>query len=87
MAPAPKTDTRFAEDGRLDAADSPGVDHWTRVANEYWLKASKSKRIKKDVIKSEIWDVLEKENFQFRSLLVLENLQILESYAYRVKFR
>jgi len=87
MAPAPNTDTSLAEDGRLDAVDSYGVDHWTRVANEHWLKTSKSKKIKKDVIKSEIWDILEKENFQFRSLVVLENLQILESYAYRVKFR
>jgi intron-binding protein aquarius len=29
-------------------------------------------------LKTEIWDVLEKEGFLFKSLLVLENLQILE---------
>jgi len=29
-------------------------------------------------LKTEIWDVLEKEDFAFKSLLVLENLQVLE---------
>ena len=81
MAPAPDVGTTPAEDGRLGAADGTGLDHWTRVANENWLKRARSKKVKKDVVKSEIWDVLEKESFQSRSLLVLENLQILESYV------
>lgn len=85
MAPAPDVDMKPTEDGRLGATDSDGVDHWAQVANEHWLKTSKSKKVKKDVIKSEIWDVLEKENFHFRSLLALENLQILESYVHNKK--
>ena len=28
----------------------------------------------------DIWDVLDQEAFNFRSLLVLENLQLLEKY-------
>ena len=53
-------------------------DHnFVRVAKENWLESS-SKRIRPDVLKKDIWDVLEKEQFPFRSLLVLENLQILE---------
>ena len=79
MAAAPDVDIKPAEDGRLNGADSNGVDHWTQVANKHWLKRSKRKKVKNDVIKSEIWDVLEKENFHSRSLLALENLQILES--------
>lgn len=82
MAPAPDVDIKPAEDGRLGATDSTGVDHWTQVANKHWLRTSKSKKVKKDVIKGEIWDVLEKEDFHFSSLLALENLQILESYVY-----
>lgn len=83
MAPAPNIDNESNEDGRQKASDSHELDHWTQVANQHWLKGSKSQKIKKDVIKGEIWDVLEKENFHYRSLLELENLQILESYAQR----
>lgn len=83
MAPAPNINHEPSKDGHLDATDSYGLDHWTQIANKHWLKSSKTKKIKNDGIKSEIWDVLEKEHFQFRSLMVLENLQILESYAYR----
>ncbi len=33
-------------------------------------------------MKTEIWDVLEQDDFAFKSLLVLENLQVLESYLW-----
>ncbi|KAH6625050.1 hypothetical protein B0J18DRAFT_479838 [Chaetomium sp. MPI-SDFR-AT-0129] len=39
-------------------------------------------KVKNDVLKREIWDVLEKENFPQKSLLELEGLQILESYLW-----
>ena len=51
--------------------------HFVRVAKDNWLETS-SKRVRPDVLKRDIWDVLEKERFPFRSLLVLENLQMLE---------
>ena len=38
-------------------------------------------KVKPDVVKKEIWDVLEREDFPHRSLLILENLQILERSA------
>jgi len=45
------------------------------------LKTSKRAtkvKVNQEVLKNEIWDVLEKDSFAFGSLLVLENLQILE---------
>ena len=66
--------------------DQPGVgdlenDHWAQLAKKHWPKATKSKKTKPEVIKKEIWDVLEQEAFHFRTLLILENLQLLEKYA------
>ena len=63
---------------RPSVADIEGENHWTSLARKHWLKSSKVKKVKPDVIKTEIWDVLEKEDFDFRALLVLENLQVLE---------
>lgn len=66
--------------------DEPGVgdhesdNHWAQLAKKHWPKAAKSKKVKKEVIKKEIWDVLEQESFDFQSLLMLENLQLLEKY-------
>ena len=53
---------------------------WTQLAQKYWLKPLKSGKVKPEVIKNEIWDVLEVEDFPLRSLLPLENSQLLEKY-------
>lgn len=76
---APKT----IDDGRPTVAELHGESPFAHVANKHWLKSKKSAKVnvKPDVLKKEIWDVLEKENFAYRSLLVLENLQILERWA------
>ena len=72
--------------------DQPGVvdhendDHWAQLAKKHWPKATKSKKTKPEVIKKEIWDVLEQEGFHFRTLLILENLQLLEKYARRLEY-
>lgn len=55
--------------------------YWTQLAKKHWPKVVKSKNTKSEIIKTEIWDVLEQEAFHFRSLLVLENLQLLEKYT------
>lgn len=71
----------------LRDGDQPGVgtlesdNHWAQLAKKHWLNGAKSKKTKPEVIKKEIWDVLELEAFHFRSLLVLENLQLLEKYT------
>lgn len=69
------------EDARPTVADVDGEDVFAQLAKKYWLKTTKRTtkvKVKQDVLKNEIWDVLENEGFPFRSLLVLENLHILE---------
>ena len=60
---------------RLDVS---GDSYWAVLAKKHWSKPVKSRKVKNEVIKTELWDVLEQENFQYRSLLVLESLQLLE---------
>jgi intron-binding protein aquarius len=69
------------DDGRPTVADLQGANPFAQVAKKHWLKSSKwttKVKVKPDVIKQEIWDVLAQQDFPYRSLLVLENLQILE---------
>jgi intron-binding protein aquarius len=79
---------READDGRPTVADLQGENEFAQLAKKHWLKTSKKNakvKVKPDVLKTEIWDVLEKEDFAFKSLLVLENLQILEKLVFHVK--
>jgi intron-binding protein aquarius len=58
-----------------------GENEFSQLAREHWLKTSKraSKvKVKNDVLKKDIWDALEKDNFPTKSLLILEGLQTLE---------
>jgi hypothetical protein len=73
--------------GRPTAEDLEGESEFAALARQHWLKtpkqASKAKskakvKVKNNVLKREIWDTLEKENFPLKSLLVLESLQTLE---------
>lgn len=77
MADAPE----LREGNPPNGGDPGGESHWTHLAQQYWSKPSKFKKVKPDIIKQEIWDVLERESFYFRSLSLLENLQLLEKYV------
>lgn len=81
--------TRVKEATRQDAEEGSSAGgagdvetSFTELAQVHWLKPSKKKatkvKVKADVLKKEIWDNLEKDDFAFKSLLILENLQILE---------
>lgn len=78
-------DTRQAMAHSLDSRptvedfreDSP----WVQLAKTLWSETSKTRKVKPDTIKKEIWDPLEAENFSLHSLLALENLNILEKFA------
>jgi intron-binding protein aquarius len=73
---------READKGKPSAADVPNELPFAQLAREHWLKPSKKAvKVKPDLIKTEIWDVLQQDNFAFKSLLSLENLQILEKYV------
>ncbi|KAL2172214.1 hypothetical protein VTG60DRAFT_7058 [Thermothelomyces hinnuleus] len=74
---------------RPTVEDLEGESEFASLARQHWLKApnhaSKAQakvKVKNDVLKREIWDVLEKDNFPMKSLLVLEGLQTLESYLW-----
>ena len=60
-----------------------GEAHWKGLAEKNWLKtSSKPRKVRAELVKNGIWDVLEKEGFEFRTLLGLESLQLLEKYLW-----
>ncbi|OJJ95874.1 hypothetical protein ASPACDRAFT_47224 [Aspergillus aculeatus ATCC 16872] len=69
-------------DSRPNVDDFRENSPWVQLAKSHWLEGSKTRKVKQDVIKKEIWDPLEAEKFAFRSLLTLENLNILEKYLW-----
>ena len=55
---------------------------WRELADKTWLKPStRVRKVRAEVVKQDLWDVLEKEEFDFRSLVELDNLQLLEKCA------
>ena len=66
------------EDGTASVKDMQSDNHYVQVARENWLAESLPGKVRQDVLKRDIWDVLESEHFRFGSLLVLENLQMFE---------
>lgn len=75
------------DDGRPDVNDLEGDNEWTQLARKHWSSPVKSRRVKNEVVKNEIWDVLENGGFPFRSLLILENLQLLEKFVQCLRIR
>lgn len=71
--------TASAEGGQLIVDERE--NEWTDVARKHWSSTGKSRKVKNEVVKNEIWDVLENEGFPFRSLFILENLQLLERFV------
>lgn len=61
--------------------DNEGLDRWTLLAEKHWLKSTHVRKVNPDLIKNDIWDPLVLDGFDFRSLLALENLQLLERYV------
>ncbi|KAF2145168.1 uncharacterized protein K452DRAFT_244878 [Aplosporella prunicola CBS 121167] len=78
------TDTRPrpVASARPTVADLHGDSHYAHVARTHWLDAAKPPKVKPNVVKDELWDQLEAEDFAFGSLLILENLHLLESYLW-----
>lgn len=74
------TTAAFEEDDSLQLKDLE-EGYWVSLAHKHWAKPLKTKKVKTEVLKVHLWDVLEKEDFHFRSLLVLESLQLLEKYG------
>lgn len=66
---------------RPSLAEIHGDSPYAQLAQELWLKAP-TQRVNQEKLKNEIWDPLEKESFAPSSLLLLENLQIVEKYLW-----
>jgi intron-binding protein aquarius len=87
MAPRKRGDSDdlpSVDNTRPTVADLQGDHPFAQLAKQHWLKESKSVskvKVKPEVVKKEIWDILEQDNFSYKSLLVLENLQVLERQA------
>lgn len=67
---------------RPTVADLHGDNHFAQVARKTWLEVPKTPAVRPEVVKKELWDELEKVDFAYSSLLVLENLQLLEKYLW-----
>ena len=61
---------------QLNALDTN--NYYADIAQKHWLKTAKLGNVKPNVIKQDLWDKLEQDDFAYGSLLVLENSQILE---------
>ncbi|KAG6001567.1 hypothetical protein E4U21_004085 [Claviceps maximensis] len=76
--PAPVAETERPTPAEVDEEEHQFV----KLARKHWLKPSKKvtrPKVKNDVLKQGIWDVLEQDGFQYKSLLLLESLQTMES--------
>ena len=72
------------DNGRPTVADLEGENAFAQLAKKHWLKSTKRTtkvKVKPDMLKTEIWDVLEKDAYPYKQLLILESLQILERYS------
>lgn len=67
---------------RPTVADLNGENHYAQVARKHWLDSSKPPKVRPQVVKDELWDSLERDDFPYPSLLILENLQLLEKYLW-----
>ncbi|PVI06177.1 P-loop containing nucleoside triphosphate hydrolase protein [Periconia macrospinosa] len=67
---------------RPTVTDLHGENHFAQVARNNWLGENQAQKARPEVIKKELWDELEKIDFAYPSLLVLENLQLLERYLW-----
>ncbi|EGY15490.1 intron-binding protein aquarius [Verticillium dahliae VdLs.17] len=70
---------------RPTVSEIEGENEFSQLARKHWLKPRKkgsAVKVKNDILKKDIWSVLERDNFPDKSLLVLEGLQTLESYLW-----
>ncbi|KAL6790231.1 P-loop containing nucleoside triphosphate hydrolase protein [Trichoderma sp. SZMC 28013] len=85
-AAATREPPKDTTDGRPTPAEVEEQEHrFVQVARLNWLKPGKKTakvKVKNDVIKQGIWDVLEQDGFSYKLLLLLESLQTLESYLW-----
>lgn len=63
-------------------AEAHQDNQWAPVARKHWLGKARAPKVKNDVVKGELWDVLERDGFRYGALLALESLQAVEEYLW-----
>lgn len=81
-AAAANANESWTQHARPTVADLHGENHFAQVARKHWLSAKKAPKVRPEVVKKELWNELESADFAYSSLLVLENLQLLERYLW-----
>ncbi|KAM0520594.1 hypothetical protein ACHAPE_002989 [Trichoderma viride] len=85
-AAATRPPPKDSADGRPTPAEVEEQEHqFVQIARKHWLKPGKKTakvKVKNDVIKQGLWDVLEQDGFSYKLLLLLESLQTLENYLW-----
>lgn len=81
MAPL-TADTASSTTNRPTIEDLTGDNHFAQLARKHWLGKTKQPKVQNAVVKDDIWDVVEGEDFAYASLLLLEQLQLLEKYLW-----
>jgi hypothetical protein len=57
-------------------------ERWVKLAQALWLNTTCPPDVKPETIKARVWDALEIESFDPRSISLLETLQVLERYIH-----
>jgi intron-binding protein aquarius len=79
MSKAPTRNPLATDDGRPTVQELQGDGLFAQAARRWWLR-EKAVKFNPDVLRKEFYEVLEKQSFGLKSLLILENLQFLEKY-------
>ena len=66
--------------GRPTVADLHGENPYAQLARKNWTNLKKAPKVRQAVVRDELWEPLDREGFPYPSLLILENLQLLEKY-------
>ena len=53
-------------------------DDWVGTAQELWSKGKTPQKITSELIEKRLWEPLQSKGFEFRTLALLENLQLLD---------
>lgn len=77
IAPNANKQSNGPDDGRPTISDLQGADPLAQFAKKHWL-SDKPTKFKASAVKTDFYDVLEKTEFRYKSLLLLEQLQFLE---------
>jgi intron-binding protein aquarius len=67
---------------RPTVADLHGENPFAQVARDNWTNSQGPPKIRQTVVKDDLWDPLERDGFPYMTLLILENLQLLEKYLW-----